>query len=150
MSDGFAHAIGGRLRLKGEDGVKKKKKKTRRVKEHIEKKANDEVPQTRVILEDGDGLVQSSSTVLMGTDTRFRSQLAIGDVILVTVVDHYEETTAEEEREVRMVVGDTSCNLSAPFSCDVTDPTPFRVRKVVTDGTHRADADQAPDNGERK
>ena len=56
-----------------------------------------------------------------------------GDSILVTISDRFRNTQTDESRVVNMVLGKSSLNLEAPFSCDVTSPTSFMVLKRAPD-----------------
>jgi hypothetical protein len=81
----------------------------------------------------GEGKLTSSGVVVMGHDTNFAEQIAVGDSLLVTVSDRFRNTHDDEMRVVNMVLGRSSLNLSAPFSCDLTAPTSFMVLKKAPD-----------------
>lgn len=149
MSSSFDLAIGGRLKLKGDDDERKKKKKKKR--KH-QSDADDqpidapipapsEGPEASALTPvPGTGTVQTSGTIVMGADTRFSRELTVGDSLCVTIIDRFRNTTADEAREVTMVIGDSSANLAAPFSCDVTSPSAFAVAKAVPDAAAAAAA----------
>jgi hypothetical protein len=135
----FELAVGGRLKLKG-DGEHKKKKKKKRA--HSTEEPDEDAEPAAVVPADaaaphdpvdGTGQLQTSGTTVMGRETRFTSELAIDDELVVTVVDRFRNTTADEARKVRMVLGDSSASLEAPFSCDVTSATQFWIRKAAPD-----------------
>jgi hypothetical protein len=140
---GFELAVGGRLKLKGDaEPRKKKRRKEAGVDERAAGAAGaDAAPgdaavdgeRPRFEPTDGTGLLQTSGTIVMGRGTRFTKDLAIDDCIVLTVVDRFRNTTADESRRVRMVVGETSASLEAPFSCDVTVAAPYRILKAEPD-----------------
>eukprot|EP00308_Calcidiscus_leptoporus_P013410 CAMPEP_0119362504 /NCGR_PEP_ID=MMETSP1334-20130426/9552_1 /TAXON_ID=127549 /ORGANISM="Calcidiscus leptoporus, Strain RCC1130" /LENGTH=215 /DNA_ID=CAMNT_0007377725 /DNA_START=6 /DNA_END=653 /DNA_ORIENTATION=- len=131
----FSLVMGGKLKLKGEKKSSKGKKRSA---------AGEPVPP-----DDGDGdedgsgysadplpgtgKLATSGVVVMGVDTEFTKEVAIGDTLLATVVDRYRNTEAQESRVVNMVLGKSSLNLEAPFSCDVTSPVAFLVIKKAPD-----------------
>ncbi|KAJ1622392.1 hypothetical protein T492DRAFT_1062879 [Pavlovales sp. CCMP2436] len=147
---GFELAVGGRLRLKGDAEPTKKKKKKRRDGEGGERDggtagppddaegavagADDDEPI------DGSGTVQTSGCTLMGKGTCFIKELAADDRILLTVVDRFRNTSSEEARAIRLVVGDNSASIEAPFSCDLTAVTSFRILKAIPDPALLAEA----------
>lgn len=81
----------------------------------------------------GEGQLTTSGVVVMGVGTNFSGELAVGDAILVTVFDRYRDLQSDEQRIVNMVLGKTSLNLEAPFSCDVTTPASFMYAKRKPD-----------------
>lgn len=141
----FELAVGGRLKLKGDElqPAKKRKKKRRDAEGPLASggggvegdradadpgaAADADAPAEPV---DGTGLLQTSGTIVMGRETQFTQELAVDDALVVLVVDRFRGTSEEEARKVRMVVGDTSASLEAPFSCDVTERSAFRVLKA--------------------
>ncbi|KAG8462449.1 hypothetical protein KFE25_010274 [Diacronema lutheri] len=138
----FDLAVGGRLKLKGDDsaGEKKRKKSKRRdddgaaaapdVDGGDDGRADNHEPAAAEHWIDGTGTVQTSGTIVMGRETRFTEELAVDDSLALTVVDRFRGTSEHEARRVRMVVGDGSASLEAPFSCDVTERASFRVLKA--------------------
>ena len=122
--------IGGKLKFLG-DKPKKKKKRNR---EELDDDDDDLPLPTSVDPFAGDGKITTSGVVVMGHDgSNFAGQLAVGDSILVCVSDRFRNTQDDETRLVNMVLGKTSLNLEAPFSCDVTSPTSFMVLKKAPD-----------------
>jgi nucleoid-associated protein YgaU len=81
----------------------------------------------------GEGKLTTSGVVVMGASTDFASQLSVGDSLLVTVSDRFRNTQTDEARAVNMVLGRTSLNIEAPFTCDVTVPTAFLILKKAPD-----------------
>ena len=79
------------------------------------------------------GAIMSSGVVVSGLDTDFSKELEVGDTLLVTVNDRFRNTTSDEARVVNMVLGKTSLNLNAPFTCDLTSAAPFMVVKKKPD-----------------
>lgn len=122
--------LGGKLSFKGD----KEKKKKKREREPVEDDDDDLPLPTSTEPFAGDGKLTTSGVVVMGhEDSNFAGQLAVGDSILVTVSDRFRNTQDDETRVVNMVLGKTSLNLEAPFSCDVTAPTSFMVLKKAPD-----------------
>jgi len=75
-------------------------------------------------IEQGQGRITTSGTVLTGHDTKLRSILRSGDAIIVVL------NGQEEMRVVTMVLSDISGAISSPFSSDLKLPTRYRfVRK---------------------
>ena len=123
--------VGGKLRLKGD-----KPKKKKRVREEEGGNDDDEdlaLPEASTEPLPGEGKLTTSGVVVMGHGSNFSSQLAIGDSLLLSVSDKFRNTQEDETRVVNMVLGKTSLNLEAPFSCDVTSPTSYLVLKRAPD-----------------
>jgi hypothetical protein len=122
----------GKLSFKGDKPKKKKRER------EAPEEANDDEDLEALAQESneplpGEGKLTSSGVVVMGHDSNFTAQLAVGDSLLVTVSDKFRNTQEEETRVVNMVLGRTSLNLEAPFSCDLTAPTAFLVLKRAPD-----------------
>lgn len=129
----------GKLVFKGEKDAKKKKKKVKHSPEiasnlnivnvYQEKfRPTNEVQEQIDItpkIQDGDGLVTSSSTVITGYETSFLKTLNVGDAILVNV-QLKDGTIREEMRVLTMRLSDTSANISSAFTEDVSRPTSYR------------------------
>ena len=81
----------------------------------------------------GEGKITTSGVVVMGIDSDFDAQVAVGDSIFVTVSDRFRNLQTDESRVVNMVLGKGSLNIAAPFSCDITSPTAFLVHKKAPD-----------------
>lgn len=89
------------------------------------KKLNAEVP----ALQEGEGMIMSSGTVLMGHDTNFSEIINAGDAILVKVPSKSKDgsnTTVEEMRVITMRLSDASASISSAFSSDLKSPTSFQ------------------------
>ena len=87
----------------------------------------------------GRGLISTSSSVVMGHGTSFKSELRVGDAILVpsaTSNDH------DEMRVITMILSNASASISSAFSSDLKTPTAYRYinrpRDDVRDGVMRA------------
>jgi hypothetical protein len=120
---------GGRLSFKG-DKPKKSKRKERAAEEDDDDfvaPAYSAEPQV------GEGKLSTSGVVVMGHNTDFGSQIEVGDSILVTVSDRFRNTQVDESRVVNMVLGRSSLNIEAPFSCDVVAPASFMFVKRKPD-----------------
>jgi hypothetical protein len=131
----FGLVLGGKLSLKGVDGgvEKKKKKKKRKDKDRGDAAAASdeelEMPEWSEDSMPGTGELTTSGVVVMGVGTAFDKELAVGDSLLVTVVDKYRNITSDESRVVNMVLGKGSLNLQQPFTCDISTPSSFMVLK---------------------
>ena len=121
---------GGKLNFKGD----KPKKSKKREREAVDDDDDEVQLPTTVEPFAGDGKLTTSGVVVMGhEDSNFLAQLIVGDSLLVTVSDRFRNTQEDETRVVNMVLGKTSLNLEAPFSCDVNSPTTFMVIKRAPD-----------------
>jgi len=69
----------------------------------------------------GTGLISTSSTVVSGHGTFFKSQLRVGDAILA-----YTQKGDEEMRVVTMVLSNVSASISSAFSSSISTPMPFK------------------------
>lgn len=74
----------------------------------------------------GAGMVTTSGTAVMGKDTRFKSEVAIGDAIEVL----HPKTCVPEVRLVKMVLSDISLGIGSAFGSDLSAPTAFHVLKL--------------------
>ena len=127
----FGAVMGGKLTLKG-DKPKKKKKRAR----EDDGEADDEpldLPEYSSDPVVGTGKLSSSGVVVMGHDTDFTKELEIGDTLHVTIKDRFRNTETDESRIVNMMLGKTSLNIEAPFSCDITAPSSFMFIKRKPD-----------------
>ena len=122
----------GKLKFKGDKPSNKEVKKREREEEEddddlkLPEVSNEPIP--------GDGKLTTSGVVVMGHDgSNFAAQIAIGDTLLMTISDRFRNIQEEETRVVNMVLGKSSLNLQAPFSCDVTTPTSFMILKRAPD-----------------
>lgn len=69
----------------------------------------------------GTGRISTSSTVVSGHGTAFKSQLRVGDAILV-----HTHKGDEEMRVVTMVLSNISASISSAFSSSISTPMPFK------------------------
>lgn len=75
----------------------------------------------------GTGSIMSSGVTVMGSaGTRFKAELAVGDAIEVL----HPRSGVPEVRVVKMVVGDASMGINAPFSSDLASPQSFHILKL--------------------
>ncbi|KAL7551557.1 hypothetical protein ACHAWF_014742 [Thalassiosira exigua] len=81
-------------------------------------------------INDGQGLITSSSTVVSGHGTSFKSQLHVGDALLVRT-----QKGSEEMRVIKMVLSNVSISISSAFSSDLRTPTAFRYINKPRDHT---------------
>lgn len=68
----------------------------------------------------GTGRISTSSTVVSGHGTSFKSQLRVGDAILA-----HTQKGEEEMRVVTMVLSNISASISSAFSSSISTPMPF-------------------------
>lgn len=135
MADkGKTTVLGGKLKLKGDAPKKKKRKHREREDLGGDSDGDDvELPAHSADPVPGVGKLTTSGVVVMGHETQFDTQLEVGDSLLVTISDRYRNTQTDEQRTVNMVLGKTSLNVTAPFSCEVTTPTSFLLLKAAPD-----------------
>ena len=86
----------------------------------------------------GSGRITSSGTTIFGHDTRFTSDLTVGDAIVIS----HPSTLVDETKIVRMVLSNVSISVSSAFSSDLISTTAFRYVKAPkkTKQQHEADA----------
>ncbi len=82
-----------------------------------------------IIIYEGTGRICSSSTTIQGNNTKFQSELAIGDAIIVT----HPTTLQQETKIVRMVLSDLNIGVSSAFSSDLISMTTFKYIKAPKD-----------------
>ena len=68
----------------------------------------------------GKGLITTSSTVVSGHGTSFKTELRVGDAIIVQ-----NDKGVEEMRVITMVLSSVSISLSSSFSTNVKTPSPY-------------------------
>ena len=69
----------------------------------------------------GQGLITTSSTVVSGHGTSFKTELRVGDAIIVQ-----NDKGVEEMRVITMVLSSVSISLSSAFSTNVKTPSPYK------------------------
>jgi len=74
----------------------------------------------QVHIRKGTGQITSSATVVTGHNTKFMSELKVGDAIII-----YNQRQQEVMRVVTMRLSDISCAISSPFSNDCKCLTEF-------------------------
>jgi hypothetical protein len=137
-SKAFPVVLGGRLKLKGDKPKKSSKKRLEREPngddgddDDLDLQALSAAAAAGPI--PGKGSLTTSGVVVMGVDTDFSAEVKVGDSLLVTVSDRFRNMSTDESRVVNMVLGRSSLNIEAPFSCDVTAPTAFLVQARAPD-----------------
>lgn len=105
----FGLVTGGKLKLKGD--IEKPKKRKKRREEAEDDDDPIELPDYSADPVVGTGKLTSSGVVIMGNGTDFTKELEIGDSLLVTVVDRFRNTQADESRVVNMVLGKCASHL---------------------------------------
>ncbi|KAL7458004.1 hypothetical protein ACHAWC_009530 [Mediolabrus comicus] len=84
-------------------------------------------------ISEGQGFITTSSTVVTGHNTAFKTQLHVGDAILT------QTTKGEEMRIVKMVLSPISISISSAFSSDLKTPTAFKyINKPRDDAREKA------------
>jgi hypothetical protein len=68
----------------------------------------------------GQGTITTSSTVVTGHGTSFKTQLHVGDALLV------QTSKGQEMRVIKMVLSPISISISSAFSSDLKTPTQFK------------------------
>eukprot|EP00986_Skeletonema_menzelii_P002465 scaffold665_cov132-Skeletonema_menzelii.AAC.2 len=68
----------------------------------------------------GQGTITTSSTVVTGHGTSFKTQLHVGDALLART------SRGEEMRVIKMVLSPISISISSGFSSDLKTPTQFK------------------------
>ena len=123
---------GGALKMKG--GMKVKKKRKERSGEgrprHAEAGAaggggaeeEEEEGDDEFKVSTGTGRLSSSGTAVMGHETKFMDELAVGDALVIT----HPSTLVDETRIVKMVLSNVSISISSPFSTDLVTTCTFR------------------------
>ena len=138
-SKAFPVVMGGRLKLKGDKPKKSSKKRLERDPRDDDGDDDEDLALQAAVSAaaagpaPGKGRLTTSGVVVMGVDTDFSAEIKVGDSLLVTVSDRFRNMTTDESRVVNMVLGRSSLNIEAPFSCDVTSPTAFLVQKRAPD-----------------
>ena len=87
------------------------------------------VKNEEIIIHEGTGRICSSTTTIQGNNTKFQSELAIGDAIIVT----HPTTLQQETKIVRMVLSDVNIGVSSGFSSDLISMTTFKYIKAPKD-----------------
>ena len=90
---------------------------------------NDSIRNEEIIIHDGTGRICSSSTTIQGNNTKFQSELAVGDAIIIT----HPTTFQQETKIVRMVLSDVNIGISSAFSTDLISMTSFKYIKAPKD-----------------
>ena len=121
------------LRFKGDPPKKKKRKERSEGGKASDDEDDSQIADYSSDPVSGTGAVMSSGVVVMGLDTDFNKELEVGDTLLITVSDRFRNTSTDEARVVNMVLGKTSLNVNAPFSCDITSATPYMFVKKQPD-----------------
>jgi hypothetical protein len=94
----------------------------------------------------GSGRITSSGTTIFGHDTRFTTELTVGDAVIVS----HPLTLVDETKIVRMVLSNMSISISSAFSSDLISTTAFRyVTAPKTKGQREADLQSSADDNER-
>jgi len=125
MSDAYGKVKRGGLKLKG-GGMKKKRRREDRPRapaaEAAPAAAAAEEADEEFVVAAGTGRISSSGTAVRGHETKFMTELAVGDAVVIT----HPTTLTDETRIVRMVLSDVSISISSPFSTDLVSTCAFR------------------------
>ena len=96
----------------------------------------------------GSGRITSSGTTIFGHDTRFSSELTVGDAIVIS----HPSSFVDETKIVRMVLSNVSISVSSAFSSDLISTTAFRYVKAPKQKKHQrgaADVQSSEEDHER-
>jgi len=85
----------------------------------------------------GQGTITTSSTVVTGHGTSFKTQLHVGDALLART------SRGEEMRVVKMVLSPISISISSAFSSDLKTPTQFKYINKPRDVARESNAKAA-------
>ena len=83
----------------------------------------------------GQGTITTSSTVVTGHGTSFKTQLHVGDALLAQT-----SKGDEEMRVIKMVLSNISISISSAFSTDLKTPTQFKYINKPRDVTRESQA----------
>ena len=100
----------------------------------VEGEEEEEEEQIRIL--SGSGRITSSGTTIFGHETRFSSELAVGDAIVVS----HPQSLVDETKIVRMVLSNVSISVSSAFSCDLVSTAAFRYVKAPKPKRGQAEA----------
>lgn len=129
--------IGGKLKLKGAaqstlDAENKKYKKEKPKASEADEDDVELIPEQKKVQKiiehpphPGTGRIITSGTTVHGQETKFKTELANGDKIIITKPD----TLEKEEREIMVVFSDKSALLSSAFSSNLITGCPFEIKK---------------------
>lgn len=118
-------SVGGRLRLKGVAISKHSKEKTTKPGAALSEKQPEVPSATAAQPEAGSGRIVTSGVTVQGFETKFREELAIGDVIVV----FHPALLKVEERTVVAIISQRSLTIHERFSRDVVSTTSYKIRK---------------------
>lgn len=114
-----------KLTFKGDKKEKKKKRKisssTTNDDKDVKEKVEDDEDDVGTI-KNGSGTIRSSGSTLYGSDTKFMSELRVGDGLLII----HPVTQQKEAKIVRIVVSDAGASLSSAFSTSLEADTAFQ------------------------
>jgi len=82
----------------------------------------------------GQGTITTSSTVVTGHGTSFKTQLHVGDALLA------QTSKGEEMRVIKMVLSPISISISSAFTTDLKTPTQFKYINKPRDVTRESQA----------
>ena len=82
----------------------------------------------------GQGTITTSSTVVTGHGTSFKTQLHVGDALLA------QTSKGEEMRVITMVLSPISISISSAFTTDLKTPTQFKYINKPRDVTRESQA----------
>mmetsp|Transcript_32296 Transcript_32296/g.47604 ORF Transcript_32296/g.47604 Transcript_32296/m.47604 type:complete len:240 (-) Transcript_32296:181-900(-) len=82
----------------------------------------------------GQGTITTSSTVVTGHGTSFKTQLHVGDALLA------QTSKGQEMRVIQMVLSPISISISSAFTSDLKTPTQFKYINKPRDVTRESQA----------
>merc|ERR1712224_547928 len=95
---------------------------------------------------DGEGRIVTTGTTVHGFHTKFKEQVAEGDVMLIM----HPVSLVPEERMITGILSSRSVLLHAPFSVDVVSTTDYKIRKDSEKLKAKAMKDLPVDAGEQE
>jgi hypothetical protein len=87
---------------------------------------NVDIEREQLVKLKGSGRITTSQITVYGHETKFQSELSVGDAIIV----QHPKTFQEETKIVKIVLSDTSLAISSSFSYDLVSTTAFEYVKA--------------------
>jgi len=132
----MSNFVNGKLRFKGAFQTKLQQNETK-IKKHIEKNSEEDLPigetsnpsPKKQLIEykpqQATGRILTSGKSVHGKSTAFRSELKLGDELIVT----NPTTLLKEKRKITAILSDQSAGIDEPFTIDLVSFSQFELRK---------------------
>eukprot|EP00357_Protocruzia_adherens_P018849 CAMPEP_0115008412 /NCGR_PEP_ID=MMETSP0216-20121206/21905_1 /TAXON_ID=223996 /ORGANISM="Protocruzia adherens, Strain Boccale" /LENGTH=217 /DNA_ID=CAMNT_0002375831 /DNA_START=14 /DNA_END=667 /DNA_ORIENTATION=+ len=91
-----------------------------------------------IVVEHCSGRILSSGATIHGKETRFRSEVEVGDYLIIV----HPTTLQKEERKIMLVLSDRSVAINEAFSSDLITSVDFDVKKTVQDHVEEEDEEK--------